>query len=130
MPLAEGLPRSKVTVEHEGKEDAYEGVTLAALFQRADVPLGDEARGNMLGRYLVVRAQDGYAAVFSVAEVDPFYTDKPALVADRLNGGELVASRSPLQIVASGDKHRRRWVGQVIRIEVHNALDTPPAGSP
>ena len=130
VPLAAELPRSKIAVEHEGKQETYEGISLAALLERAGVRLGAEARGKLLGRYVVVRARDGYAAVFSVAEVDPFLVERPALLADRVNGESLPATKAPLQIVLPGDKHRRRWVGQVISIEVRNALDQPAAGKP
>ena len=130
LPLATDLSRSKVAVDREGKPEKYEGVELATLLGRAGVVTGAEARGSMLGRYIVVRGHDGYAAVFSVAEIDPFYTEKPALVADLLNGAALPATKTPLLMVVPGDKHRRRWVGQVVEIEVRNALDKPAADKP
>jgi hypothetical protein len=129
LPLAGGLPRSKVTVEHEGAQETYEGVALAAILEKAGVQLGVEARGKLLGGYLVARAQDDYAAVFSVAEVDPFYAEQPAIIADRLNGEPLPESKGSLQIVVPSDKHRRRWVYQLQRIEVRNGLDMPGAST-
>jgi hypothetical protein len=130
VPLPADLPRSKIALEHDAQPEAYEGVSLAALLERSGVRLGAEARGTLLGRYVVIRAQDGYAALFSLAEVDPYFSEHPAILAERVNSQSLVAKRAPLQVVVPGDKHRRRWVGQVIRIEVRNALDKPAAGKP
>lgn len=123
VPLAADLPRSKLTVEHDGNQDIFEGVTLSLLLDRAKIRLGAEARGNLLGRYIIVTGKDGYTAVFSLAEIDPYFVERPALVAERVNGGDLPTNRVPLQLIIPTDKHRRRWVGQIIRIEVRNALD-------
>jgi hypothetical protein len=129
LPIQD-LPRSKVTVEHEGAAENYEGVSLAALLERSGIVMGAEVRGRLLGRYLIVTGRDGYAAVFSLAEVDPYFTEKPALLADRVHGEALPAANAPLQLVLPGEKHRRRWVKQVIRIEVHSALEKPADGKP
>jgi hypothetical protein len=130
VPLAAELPRTTVALEHDGKQESYEGVSLAVLLERAGVVLGAEARGSLLGRYVVVSAQDGYAAVFSLAEIDPYFAQQPGVLADRLNGDGLAEAKMPLQVVVPGDKHRRRWVYQVNRIEVRNALDKPAAAKP
>jgi len=127
LPLQD-LARSKITVEHEGAAEHYEGVPLAALLARSGIVLGAEARGRLLGRYLIVTGGDGYAAVFSLAEVDPFFAEKPALLADRMGGEALPADKGPLLLVLPGEKHHRRWVKQVIRIEVRNALEQPADG--
>lgn len=127
LPLQD-LARNKVTVEHEGAAEHYEGVSLTALLERASIVLGAEARGRLLGRYLIVSGRDGYAAVFSLAEVDPFFAEKPALLADRMGGEALPADKAPLLLMLPGEKHRRRWVKQVIRIEVRNALEQPTDG--
>jgi len=124
------LPRNKVTAEHDGKSETYEGVLLADLLKQSDVVMGAEARGNLLGRYVLIKARDGYSAVFSLAEIDPYFAERPALLSDRLSNGSLPTNRAPLQVVVPGDKHRRRWVGQVISIEVRNALDKPAAAQP
>ncbi len=130
VPLAADLPRGKVSLEHDGKREMYEGVPLVALLERAGVVMGSEARGPLLGRYVVVRARDGYAVVFSLAEMDPYFAPQPGLLADRRNDANLPETRMPLQVVMPGDKHRRRWVGQVNRIEVRNALDKATADKP
>ncbi|HEY2893244.1 MAG TPA: molybdopterin-dependent oxidoreductase, partial [Pirellulales bacterium] len=129
LPIQD-LPRSKITVEHEGAAEHYEGVSLASLLERAGIVMGAEARGRLLGRYLVVTGRDGYSVVFSLAEVDPYFAEKPALLADRIGGEALPTANRPLQLVVSGEKHRRRWVKQVIRIEVHSALEKPANGKP
>ncbi|HTM54035.1 MAG TPA: molybdopterin-dependent oxidoreductase [Pirellulales bacterium] len=127
LPLQDPA-RDKISVEHEGAAERYEGVPLAALLARSGIVLGAEARGRLLGRYLIVTGRDGYAAAYSLAEVDPFFAEKPALLADRIDGEALPADKAPLLMVLPGEKHHRRWVKQVIRIEVRNALEQPADG--
>lgn len=123
------LPRTSITLDHEGVQETYEGVAVSELLKRAEVTLSPEARGAQLGRYVIVTGSDGYAAVFSVAEVDPYFAERPALLVDQLNGQPVPAPRGPVRLAVPSDKHRRRWVGQVVRIEVRNALDKPTAGA-
>src|SRR5262249_10604756 len=121
---------STAAVEHEGQKEEYAGVALAELLGLAKIVLGAEARGDKLGRYVIVKGHDGYAALFSVAEIDPYYAQQPALVVDQLNGQPLPAPHGPVRLVVPGDRHRRRWVGQIATIEVRNALEKPAAKAP
>jgi hypothetical protein len=130
FPLAAEVQRTTAVLEHEGAKEAFHGVTLAELLSRAKILLGAEARGDKLRRYVIVKGHDGYSALFSVAEIDPYFAQQPALLADDLNGQPLPAPHGPLRLVVPGDKHRRRWVGQVATIEVHNALEKPTASAP
>ena len=130
LPLGDDLPGSQISVEHDGKSETYRGVLLVVLLERAGIPLGAHVRGDLLGRYIIVTARDGYSAVFSLAEIDPFFSDRPALLADRLNDERLSVAHGPLQLVVPGDKHRRRWVKQVITLEIRNAIAKPAARKP
>lgn len=120
LPLSEALKRETVRVEHEGETAVYTGVALATLLEKAGVTLGQEARGRSLARYVLVTAQDGYAVVFSAAEVDPYMSPHTVLLAETIDGRAVASKEFPL-LVVTGDKRQRRWARQAARIEVRNA---------
>jgi len=125
LPLPADWPRREVQVEHEGAQETYTGIPLSTVLEKAGVTLGADVRGAAAARYLIVTAADNYAALLSVPEVDPFFTDQLVLLGETQNGAPLAATSGPLQLVVPGDKRRRRWVSQVVRIVVHAPLNTP-----
>ncbi len=71
--------------------------------------------------YLVVEAADGYRAVFALSELDPAFTDRVILLADRRDGQPISTRDGPLQVVVPGEKKHARWVRQVIRLKIGRA---------
>jgi hypothetical protein len=71
--------------------------------------------------YVLVKARDGYAAVFALPEFDAGFTDRVILLADRSQGQALGAVEGPFRLVVPGEKRRARWVRQVTDIEVMSA---------
>jgi DMSO/TMAO reductase YedYZ molybdopterin-dependent catalytic subunit len=116
------MPHRSVTVadEKNGKE-VYQGVAVVELLRRAGAPLGSELRGPKMRLYVLVKARDGYAAVFALPEFDAGFTDRVILLADRRQGQALGAVEGPLRLVVPGQKRRARWVRQVTDIEVMSA---------
>lgn len=121
LPLDKELPRQRVTVELDGKQVTYEGVLISALLERAKVRIGANARGPLVTRYLVLTAADGYRVVLSISEVDPYITDQTVLVAERRDDQPLPAAEAPLRLIVVGDKHYRRWIRQLVAIDVLRA---------
>jgi len=123
------LPRLSLDVEdaHSGKQHQFSGVKLSDLLAKAGVPTGDKLRGKELATYVLVRAKDGYAVVFSVAELDPALSGSQIMLADTVDGKPLDAEQGPFRVVAPGDKRPARWVRMVNAIEVVSALS--PSGS-
>ncbi len=116
------LPRQSVRAKgHDGVESQYQGVSLIEALARAGVPSGKELRGKALSLFVVVEAADGYRAVYALAELDPEFTDRVILVADRRDDKPLPAHSGPLQVIVPGEKKHARWVRQVIRIKVGRA---------
>ncbi len=103
---------------HDGVESQYEGVPLVDILAKAGVPVGNNLRGPAMALYLVVEASDGYRAAFALAELDPAFTDRVILLADRRDGQPLSARDGPLQIVVPSEKKHARWVRQVIKLKV------------
>jgi DMSO/TMAO reductase YedYZ molybdopterin-dependent catalytic subunit len=116
------LPRATVAAKaHDGKDSRYEGVALAEILRKAGVPMGKELRGKAVAFYLVVEAADGYRAVFALPEIDPEFSDRVILLADRRDGQPLSAMEGPLQIVVPGEKRHSQWVRQVTALQIGKA---------
>jgi DMSO/TMAO reductase YedYZ molybdopterin-dependent catalytic subunit len=116
------LPRQIVHAkDHDGKEADYEGVALVEVLKSAGVKFGQDMRGKALANYLVVEASDGYRAVFALPELDPAFTDRVILIADRRDKQPLDQRHGPLQIIVPGEKKHARWVRQVITLKIGKA---------
>jgi hypothetical protein len=63
----------------------------------------------------------GYQVVFSLAEVDPAFTDRKIILANRKDGKLLPAEEGPFHIIIEGEKKRPRSARQVISLKVELA---------
>jgi DMSO/TMAO reductase YedYZ molybdopterin-dependent catalytic subunit len=116
------LPRQTVHAkDHDGKEADYEGVALVDVLKAAGVKFGQEMRGKALASYLVVEASDGYRAVFALPELDPAFSERVILLADRRDKKPLDDRHGPVQIVVPGEKKHARWVRQVVALKIGHA---------
>jgi hypothetical protein len=112
------LPRRDTTVNVHNVAGRYSGVLLSDLLALIHAPAGDSLRGKALATYLRVDGADGYRVVFALADFDPGYTDRIAILADRKNGTQLPAAEGPYHLIVPGEKRPARWVRQVVRIEI------------
>jgi hypothetical protein len=120
--LLAGLPHRTVTVTEENGESAtYSGVDLGVLLARNGAPQGEALHGSAVADYVVVHASDGYRAVFALVELDPRFTDKIVLLADKRNGAPIGSDLGPFHIVVPDEKHHARWVRNVTDISVETA---------
>jgi DMSO/TMAO reductase YedYZ molybdopterin-dependent catalytic subunit len=114
----QAMPRIQFQAKtQDGKSHVFEGVAVAELLKRAGLPQGEEVRGGVLSRYILVTAHDGYRVLFSLPELDPAFSDGRALLADRMDGQPLPLRDGPLRLVVPNDKRPTRWVRMVERIE-------------
>jgi DMSO/TMAO reductase YedYZ molybdopterin-dependent catalytic subunit len=112
------MPRATVRTTSSGIETAYEGVWLYEVLKMAGVPQGSELRGKALATCVVAEAQDGYQVAFSIAELDPAFTDNEILLADTANGKPLFGAQGRFRLVVPKDKPGARSVRMLTRIEV------------
>ena len=119
------MPRKTLSVlnPHEKKNEVYEGVLVEELLKRAGVPQGEKLRGAALATYLIFEADDGYRAVFSIAELDSGITDSEVIVADTLDGTALPAKIGPFRLVAPKEKRPAHWVRMLKSITVVRAAN-------
>ncbi len=104
------LPRTTVKTTANGLETTWEGVWLHELLARAGAPQGSALRGKALASYLIAAAEDGYQVVFSLAELDPAFVDRPVLVADTADGKPLFGAQGRFRLIAPSDKPGARSV--------------------
>jgi len=104
---------------HTDADEAYSGVPLAALLEKAGAPLGKDLHGDAMSRYLLAAGSDGYTVVLSLAEVDPSFHAGQVIVADARDGKPL-GDRGPFQLIVSDDKRPARWVHNLVSITLAN----------
>lgn len=111
-------PRERVVMTAHGRTHAYEGAPLHLVLMRVGAPLGGAMRGEALRHVVIVTGRDGYAAVLSLAEVDPGLGGRRVILADRADGRPLGDDDGPWRLVVEDDRRPTRSVRQVARIEV------------
>lgn len=116
----EKLPHQKVQGADRGQDAVdYEGVPLSEVLKLAGAPLGDAlGHGDAPTWYVAVEAKDNYHALFSLAELDPAFTDRVVLLADRKAGKPFAENEGPLKLIVPGEKRHARWVRQVTGLRV------------
>jgi hypothetical protein len=118
------LPQQTIQTTDHGTKVTFEGVRLADLLAKVDLPLGESFHKTAASYYLLVEARDGYRAVFAWAELDPSFMDKAVYVVTQRDGKPLAEKDGPFQLVAPGEKRGARWVRQVKLLHVESL---PPA---
>jgi hypothetical protein len=108
------------TMDH-GTTATFEGVLLADVLAKADVPAGEKIRGKALALYLLVEAADGYRAVFALPEMDSAFTDRKIYLVTKRDGQALSEKEGPFRIVVPDEKRAARWVRQVTALKVKQA---------
>jgi hypothetical protein len=112
------LPHQEVTVDDHGKSVRFEGAPLRLVLQKAGVTFGDTLRGKRLAGCVLVEAADGYRVVIALPELDPGFTDRLILLADKADGHPLDAKEGPFRIVIPDEKRMARWVRQVTSLKI------------
>src|SRR5262249_12129871 len=116
------MPRSTVMASAHGHEGTYEGVAMRELLTKAGVPAGEALKDDALAQAVVVTGADGYRVAFGVAEFDPAFTDRQAILADHKNGAPLTGNEAPFVLILTGEKRPARWVRQVVSIDVQSLV--------
>ena len=112
-------PSTKIFVSDDaGVTAEYAGVQLSDLLVAADVQLGKSIRNKRLAEYVLVSAADDYRVVFSLAELDPMFRQRPILLCYSKNGGPLPGNEGPLRLVVADEQRHARWVRQVTSIQI------------
>lgn len=111
--LMQSLPRQHLEATEHGHQEQFDGVWLLDVLKKAGAPLGERLRGPLLRNVLSVQARDGYAIVFSLAELDDGFRQRPVLLADRRGGKPLSGDEGPLRLVVADEQRPARWIRQI-----------------
>ncbi|MBV9504887.1 MAG: hypothetical protein JO323_07765 [Acidobacteriia bacterium] len=112
------MPRTTAMFERDGETAEYEGVLLYDLLVKAGVPFGRAMTGKPMASYILATARDGYQVVFALPEIDPEFMGARVVIADKRNGGPLLNTQKPIQMIAPQDKLHARSVYSLAKIEV------------
>jgi hypothetical protein len=110
----------KITA-NDGREHTYSGVSLYDILTQADAIPNKQLRGKSLTKYVLVSAADGYQVVIALPEVDPAFTDKVIILANKEDGEDLAANFGPYRLIVPGDKKPARSAMRVVSIDVLTA---------
>ena len=112
------MPRTTVSLMDQGREVKYGGVLVAEILVRAGAPLGRDLSGPAVATYVLASGKDGYAALFSLGELDPGMTSSDIIVADTIDGQPLFDYQGPFRVVAPHDKRGARGVRMLQKLDV------------
>jgi DMSO/TMAO reductase YedYZ molybdopterin-dependent catalytic subunit len=103
---------------HDGPELVFRGPALDAVLGLAGAPQGRDLRGPALRLVVLAEATDGYAVVYSLAELSPDLGARRAIVAIEQDGKPLSEKDGPMRIVLEGEKRPARWIRQLERLRI------------
>jgi hypothetical protein len=108
----EALPHIKAATSAHGTLEAFEGVALHAVLERAGVQFGESLRGPSMASCLLVEATDGYRVVIALPEIDPAFSNKQIVLAFLKDGKPLDDKEGPYRIVIPDEKRPRVGLGK------------------
>lgn len=109
--------------DHDGKTQQYSGVAIFDLLQQAGVTVGKELKGENLTKYMLVRCSDGYEVLFSLAELDPSFTNRVVILADTKDGKPLADGIGPFRLVVPDENKPARSAHEVTHLIIRFAKD-------
>ena len=112
------MTHQDITLNDHGKTVKFSGVPVKLLLEKAGVMFGESLRGKALANCLLVEAADGYRVVIALPELDPGFTDRVILLADRADGQPLDSKQGPFRVIVPGEKRPARWVRQVTTLKI------------
>ncbi|MBB4802620.1 DMSO/TMAO reductase YedYZ molybdopterin-dependent catalytic subunit [Flavobacterium nitrogenifigens] len=118
------MPHVQATMKNrEGKLQEYSGVPIIEILKQAGVTLGKELKGENLTKYMLVRGSDGYEVIFSLAELDPAFTNRVIILADKKDGKPLEDGVGPFRLVVPEENRPARSVLEVSHLIIKFAKE-------
>jgi hypothetical protein len=112
------MPRTSLAWSEHGLAVTYEGVLLYEVLKAAGAPLDKQLSGKALATYVLAEAKDGYQVVFTLADVDPAFTDNKILLADTADNKPLAEKAGPFRLVAANEKKGARSIRMLEKITI------------
>jgi hypothetical protein len=107
--------------------DTYTGVSLWNLLNDAGLITDPTIKNDVLRQYVEAIGSDGYAAIFSLGEIDPMFGGQDDLVAYADTGGQLGDGGSAgfARMVVPGDSAGGRYISNLVALKVFTAAPVP-----
>jgi DMSO/TMAO reductase YedYZ molybdopterin-dependent catalytic subunit len=122
------FPTETVDVSFQGpngvEKHTFTGVRLQAVVDAAKIQVNASHRSDILCKYVLFTASDGYEALIAYGEIAPNFGEKPILLAWNQDGQPLTGQNGPVRLVVPGDAHGARYATGVVRMEVRD-IDSP-----
>lgn len=115
------LPRAKAELTMGGKVKTYEGPLVIYMLRDVGAPAGARLHAEAMRQYLAAIGDDGFLAVYALAEVDKDFHEGVVILADAVDGAKLDAKEGPYRVVVAGDKKASRSVYRTVRLEIRKA---------
>jgi hypothetical protein len=135
--LKSELSADITSITYTGKDQKHtsNAVPLVALLKasgvstqlKADPTADPKTKHHELRLVVVVQGNDGYTAVFSLAELLGELGNRPVWLAFDADGQPLPAADGPLKLIVPDDQKPARWVHAVRSISV---VDVTPTTQP
>ena len=111
----QAMPSVSIDVTYQGQaKSSWKGVSLLALIQGAGTI--DEAGNNAVLRHAILaKGSEGYVVAIAIAEIEPDFAGKQAVVAYERDGKPL----DGLRLVMPGDAHAGRNVRDLAEITLN-----------
>ena len=103
---------------HDGPEIVFRGPALDAVLAWPARPRVATFAGPALRLVVLAEARDGYAVVYSLAELSPDLGARRGIVAIEQDGQPLSEKDGPMRIVLEGEKRPARWIRQLERLRI------------
>ncbi len=113
------MSRKSASMDRDGEVANYEGVLLYDIVQKAcGAVAGKPLPLNSKVSYILGTGRDGYHALFAMGEIAPMFQGAQMIVADKRNGGPLLAWQQPFQLIVPQDKAHGRAMFSLVKIEI------------
>lgn len=109
---------ARVVIEGASESTTVSGVLLWDLLQLAGVPSLQASGRQRAVMYVKLTGADGQSAVVALVEIDPSFSKRTVLVADRRDGKPLDAAEGPWRVIIPDDTRHARWIRGLVAIEV------------
>jgi hypothetical protein len=131
LSTLQALPAVQVTATYTAGgtpvTDTYTGVSLWTLLNDAGLITDPNIKNDVLRQYVEAIGSDGYAAIFSLGEIDPMFGGDDDLVAYSDTDGQLGAGGPDgfARMVVPGDTAGGRYISNLVALKVFTAAPVP-----
>lgn len=112
------LPRQTTRIVDGADTSSVSGVSLWDVLQKAGTPSAEASGRQRAVMYIRLTGVDGASAVVALVDVDPGFSHRSVLLADRRGDRPLDDAEGPWRAIFPDDARRARWIRGLVSIAV------------